>query len=127
MGRELEVKNAIIKKAVIDIGDRDILTVWLHLDYGGSIQAFGGLALYLPKLFDRHNDPANYAGLFIYRVMEIVGVGEWKDLTGKTIRAKSERSKIHSIGHIVKDDWFDPEKEFEKLRELSGKYEYKND
>jgi len=117
----LEVKNAIIKNAVIDMGDRGLLTAWVHLDYGGTGQGFGGFALYLPKSFDNHNnnDNANYAGLFIYRVLEIASVSKWEDLEGSAIRVKCERltgSIIHSIGNILKDDWFNPEKEFEKLK-----------
>lgn len=46
---DLVIKNAVIKSAVIDSDDMGLLTVWLHLDYGGSGQGFGGYALYLPK------------------------------------------------------------------------------
>jgi hypothetical protein len=117
----MEVKNAIIEDAVIDTGDRGFLTAWVYLNYGGIGQGFGGFSLCLPKSFKNHNDPVNYAGHFIYRVMEVAGVGQWEDLKGKTIRVKSEYSKVHSIGHIVKDDWFDPAKEFEELKESVGK------
>lgn len=47
---QVEIKNAIIKSASINMGDRGLLTADLQLGYGdGSMQCFGGFALYLPK------------------------------------------------------------------------------
>ncbi len=111
----IEEKNAIIKDATISNADHGVLSAWVHLDYGGTGQAFGGYALYLPESFTHsHNNP-NVAGHFIWRVMEIAGVSEWGKLPGKTIRVRAEWGKVHAIGHIVKDDWFDPSKELEGL------------
>jgi hypothetical protein len=115
----METKNAIIKKATIDIQDRGLLTIWLELDYGGSCQGFGGYALYLPQSFKHHDREAPYTGHFIYRVLEIAGVGQWEQLAGKTIRVQAEQSKIHAIGHIVKDDWFNPATDFENIEKTT--------
>lgn len=81
-----EEKNAVIKAATISNDDHGLLSAWLTLDYGGSGQGFGGYALYLPKNFS-HHDPSgpNYAGHFIWRVMEVAGVSSWADLPGMTI------------------------------------------
>lgn len=114
----IEVKNAIIQSAVIDMSDRDLLTAWLHLDFGGSGQGFGGHALYLPKSYKNHGGP-NYAGHFIYRCLQIAGVNDWARMPGKSIRARSEGGLIRAVGHIVKDDWFEVAAEFEKLREAA--------
>lgn len=46
-----EIKNAIIESVTIDMGDRGLLTAWLTLNYGGSVQGFGGFSLYLPKSY----------------------------------------------------------------------------
>lgn len=109
----IESKNAVIEKATITNDDHGLLSAWLSLDYGGSGQGFGGWSLYLPSGFT-HHDPKgpNFAGHFIWRVMEIAGVSEWGKLPGKTIRVRAEHSKVHAIGHIVKDDWFEPSKDF---------------
>ena len=108
----MEIKNTVIEDIKITNDDHGLLSAWLYLDYGDcGHQGFGGYALYLPKSFKHHN-LLSHAGHWIFRVMEIAEVSEWSQLKGKTIRVKSERSKIHEIGHIVKDDWFNPEKDF---------------
>ena len=110
----VEIKNAVIKKATITSEDHGVLMAWLYLDYGGSEQGFGGYSLYLPKSFNHHKIES-VAGHFIFRCMEIAGVTSWEKLAGKTIRVKADRIKVESIGHIVKDDWFNPSEDFKNL------------
>lgn len=105
----METKNAIIISTTISIEDHGCLSVWLTLDYGGSCQGFGGYALYLLKGMRHHKVNEGYAGHFIARCMQVAGVVKWDDIVGKTIRVKSDSSKIQSIGHIVNNDWFTPE------------------
>jgi len=112
---DAEIKNAIIERATITNADHGCLSAWLHLDFGGTGQGFGGYALYLPKSFTHHKKGGCHAGIFIWRCLEIGGVSKWEDLPGKTIRVKSDYSKIYEIGHIVKNDWFNPLKEFERI------------
>jgi hypothetical protein len=106
-----EIKNAVIKSATICDPERGLLSAYIDLDYGGSGQSFGGLALYLPESF-KHHKLESQAGHFIWRCMEIAGVSKWGDLPGKTIRVRATHSNIEAIGHIVKDDWFFPAKDF---------------
>ena len=110
----IETRNAVIKSARFDT-ERG-LSAWLDLDYGGSGQGFGGYLLYLPKSWSHHKGQANYCGHWIHRCLQIADVDDWSKLAGRTVRVKAEHSKVHAIGHIVKDDWFDPSKEFEQLR-----------
>ena len=111
----IDERNAIITSASITNDDHGLLSAWLHLDYGGSGQGFGGYALYLPKDYRHSNNQRNYAGHFIWRCMEVAGVEKWEKLQGKTIRVRCEHSKVHAIGHIVKDDWFNPSDDFKAM------------
>ena len=115
----MESRNAIIERAEISIDDHGVLTAWIFFDYGdGGHQGLGGHALYLPKSFSHHSIHGP-AGHFIFRVMEIAGVTEWKELVGKCVRVRAESplGKIQSIGHIVKNDWFDPTEDFKKEKD----------
>ena len=106
-----ETKNAVIRTATITNDSHGLLTAWLSLDYGGTGQGFGGHCLYLPNTFT-HHELKSFAGHFIWRVMEIADVSEWKQLPGKTIRVKASHIGVDAIGHIIKDDWFCPKDDF---------------
>lgn len=110
------IKNAVIESASITNDDHGLLSSWLSLDYGdGGHQGFGGYVLYLPKDF-KHHDIMSHAGHWIWRIMEVAGVSKWSDLKGKTIRVQLDSDglggKIEAIGHIVKDNFFNPSIEF---------------
>lgn len=104
----MEIRNAIIKSTSLSSADHGVLSSFIHLDFGGTGQGFGGYSLYSPE----YKEQQTGAGIFIWRVMEIAGVTEWKNLPGQTVRVKADHSKVHAIGHIIKDDWFDPSQEF---------------
>ena len=106
-----EIKNAIIESARFDTGRG--LSAWLTLNYGGTSQGFGGYLLYAPKGWKAHKESGNFCGHFIWRCLEIVGVNDWAELPGKPIRVKADYGKVHAIGHIIDDKWFDPSAEFE--------------
>ena len=118
MEKEIVIKNAIIKRAEITTGDRGFLDCWLELDYGNSTgQGFGGYALYLPKSF-KHHSVMSVAGHHIFRIMEIAGVEKWSELTGRTIRVKTEGDwgGILQVGHIINEDWYCPKDDFAKAK-----------
>ncbi len=119
----IETQNAIIKSVRIDT--ERCLSAWLDLDYGGTGQGFGGYVLYMPPWSESRDDYRRYlgayAGVFIHRCIQIGGVECWEQLPGKTIRVRHEHTKVHAIGHIVKDDWFNPSEEFQRIEAILNK------
>jgi hypothetical protein len=109
----MKIVNAIIENVELEIEDHDILTCMLFLDFGGSIQGFGGYALGNSNCLQNKK---NYCGHFIRRCLEVSGVNNWNKLKGKTVRVRflegTYNEKINAIGHIVKEDWFCPEEDF---------------
>jgi len=117
MGEAPTIRNAVIDGAEINF-DRDCLSAWVHLDYGGSGQGFGGYVLLLGPSYTHRKaseEGPNYAGIFIEQVMRMAGVDAWSKLPGKTIRVRQTHSGIEAIGHIVKDVWFWPREVFDNL------------
>lgn len=115
MNEETIIKNAVITSATLEINDKGILDAWIFLDYGGTGQGFGGYCLYLPKSF-KHHDMQSVAGHYLYRIMQIADVEKWDRLPGKSIRVKGTWNTIEAIGHIIKDDWFNPKADFEAAK-----------
>ena len=111
LSEKIEVRNAVIESVSLSNADHGCLSAWLHLKYDSSGQGFGGFALYSPS----YPKGVNAAGHFIWRCLEIGGVSEWSHLPGKTVRVKATMTKVHAIGHIIKDDWFNPTEEFQAL------------
>lgn len=113
----LERKNAVITSAALGPEDHGIFTVSLCLEYESGAQCFGGYAMDGYDKAKKRRIGSAYGMEFIVRVMETVGVTEWAQLKGKHVRVEAEQSKVHAIGHIVKNKWFNPEddlKEFVK-------------
>ncbi len=103
----IETKNAVIRSVRLGPEDHGILTAWLDLDYGGVCQEFGGWNLQATG--------ENYCGHFIKRCLEVIGARDWNELPGKTIRVTHEHTKVHRIGHIIEDKWFDPSADFAQI------------
>jgi hypothetical protein len=57
-------------------------------EYEGFAQGFDGLCLYNPN-FPNYD----HCGKFIYEILQVLEIDDWKDLIGK------------AIGHFIKDNW----------------------
>lgn len=108
----MAIKNAVITAATISNEDYGCLSVWLTLDYGGTGQGFGGFNLGNKTLKEFSKEGGNACGWFLNRCMAVADVTKWDDMVGKTIRVSSSHEKVDAIGHILKDDWFNPSKDF---------------
>lgn len=111
------IKNAVITSTQLGHEDHGILTCFLNLDYGGVGQGFGGYGLdRYCKETERRLGTA-YGLAFIMRILDVLEVANWENLTGEHCRVDAEHSKIHGIGHILKDKWFYPQKDLSEYLE----------
>ena len=106
---DVEIKNAKIESTMLGFEDHGVFTCFIYLDYGGAGQGFGGYTLHTDHSDEREGVIKNYGTEFISRILKVVGVEKWEQLPGKHIRVKAEHNKIHAIGNILKDDWFNPQ------------------
>lgn len=117
----MHIVNAIISDTAITIERGFALDSWVHLDYGGSGQGFGGYVLGgTPGTKAGDHTGGNYAAEWLIGVMRAAGVESWSSLKGKAVRVKLSEpglaGSIVAIGHIIKDDlWFCPKEAFERL------------
>lgn len=116
--------NAIIERTMLGYEDHGILTCFLCLKQSSSGQGFGGYTLDdRPKKDKEGNryggrEPAVFAGFWIKRILEVVGVSKWEDLVGKHIRVVGEEfGTIKGIGNIIEDKWFYPEREMKEANQ----------
>ncbi len=122
MATKTEVENAVIRFTTLGYEDHGVLTAFIHLDFKGGGQGFGGFGLdNIAEDDSTERSPHPAAGLFIGRVLSVLGVGKWEDLKGKHCRIRHSWTKIEAIGHIIEDEWFDPQVEFELLRKKLNK------
>ena len=110
--KKVEIVNAIIREATIGFDRGFILSAWLHLDYGGAGQGFGGYVLggdpYGESRVAQHAEQPNIAGEWIASILAVAGVEQWSELVGKVVRVECESGRVTGIGHPVKDKWFRP-------------------
>lgn len=109
----MEIRNAVIESAVLEIHEGGFLTVWITLHYGGGLcQGFGGHMLDNPK----RPKSKSVAGHFIRRIMEVAGAATWKEVAGKPVRVKclleGANEVVSDVGHFINDDWFCPVADF---------------
>ena len=113
-----KVQNAVITASGIKIFE-GCLSVWLVLNLeNGYSQKFGHDNLYMSASY-RHHDKMSFGGHFVYRCMELAGVGSWDDLKGKVIKVKGDESCITEIGDALGNDWFCPDEDL--FRAVTGK------
>ena len=91
----METKNAVIDHTFLGVEDHNVLTYFLHLKGEGWGQGLGGY-------FCDHE----FLALSIRRILETLEVSSWEGLPHTHVRIKGDRCQIHSIGHILKDQWY---------------------
>ena len=98
-------KNARIEKTFLGIEDHRFFTFFLHLDYGDSgHQGAGGYVL-VGKSFG-----------IIRKILEMVGINEWEELSGKHIKVKATHGGVCAIQNILGGEWLDFDEYFEGVK-----------
>jgi len=110
----MEISNARIIRTTLEEKDHGILTAVLFLDYGDTTQGFRGHS-FDKRDAARGSDTA-WGIEFICHVLEVLEVDSWEKLPGTYCRVRRGFITIQAIGHIIKDQWFDP-KELDYLLE----------
>jgi len=114
MNTEPKIENARIISTMLGAEDHGIFTASLILEGDGWQCAFGGAALDKPSK-DRTREPFRvgcaYGCEYIRRLLEVLEVPSWEKLAGALVRVRSGGigGRIHAVGHIIKDRWFNPE------------------
>lgn len=102
---EFERNNAIITSVRLGYDRGTIPTAWIYLDYGGAGQGFGGFNLG-PK----------YTDAFVFGVLDAIECESWEELPGKPCRVTCSHTEVRSVGHFLKDKWFEPRSAFESIK-----------
>lgn len=108
-----EPKLARIESTTLGFEDHGILSSYVMLEYGrpgekmgGSGQGFGGYILGGPGM-----------AIWVKGVLDAVGVSDWSSLKGKMVWAVGTDSRVESITGINTGIEFNPQQEFDKLKE----------
>lgn len=93
-----EIRNALISGTTLGFEDHGIMTAFIQTRSGAQGQGFGGYEM-----------GGAWGIEFIKSVLKTLDVGIWEQLPGKHCRVDASHEKIHRIGHIIDNKWFDPE------------------
>ena len=89
--------NAQIKKTFLGKEDHGIPTLYIHVEYEGVQQGFGGYDL---RFKDYHTMPQD--------ILDVLEVSCWEKLPGTYVRIVRLSETLTSIGHITKEKFFTP-------------------
>lgn len=121
-----EIENGRITSADIQFSRGFILDAWVHLEFEGSGQGFGGYVLggnpFDSEKCADHAKQANLAADFIGGIMAVADVEKWSDLKGKVVRVEraDKFGQIVAIGHAFKDRWYRPVERMELLAKVGA-------
>ncbi len=114
-----EIRNARIKHVSLSMADHGCLTYGLTLDGGGIGCVYGGIVLGKGYLGAKEFEGSSKGLEALMRIMDVVGVECWEDLTGKYVRFVNPGlgGTVDTIGNIIEDKWFNQREFFKELKE----------
>lgn len=113
------IYNARITHTKLGFEDHGCLTFILTLEGGGWGVAYGNYCL--GHRCDKPGESKNMDGYgAIIQLLNTLEVDNWEDLKGMYVRASFEHSTIKSIGHLIKDKWFDYKEYYQTVEAIEA-------
>lgn len=101
----MDIVNARITDTFLGIEGHGIFTLSINIEMAGCECRIGNYCLSYTENGKVHYEAKNSEA--ICRVLDVVGVDSWEKLKGQYIRVeKNGRGGIHTIGNLMKDEWF---------------------
>lgn len=98
-----EIRNAKITGTMLGFEDHGIMTAFVNTMSGSLGQGFGGYSM-----------NGEWGMEFIKAVLKTLDVESWEQLKGTHCRLDASIDKIHRIGHIIDNKWFDPKEDLKR-------------
>lgn len=113
---QIEIENAKISSVSFTMADHGCITFWVSIELCGGGCSIGGYCIGHGYVGADEFDGSGNGIEAMARIMDTVGVEKWEDLEGKYCRVETEGwgGRIHTIGNIIKDKWFDIDKFFKE-------------
>jgi len=112
-----KIMNAVITSARLHLEESyNFLTIDIVVDReDGFSQVFGGASLASPNWEKATPD---YTGTYILGLLKITDCKDLEAMKGKAVKIDVDTTSdiIVGVGHIIKNEWFYPAKEFDRLR-----------
>lgn len=113
MGNNGEIVNALIENVSLSMEDHGALCYYLTLRMNGCGCGYGGHVIGKGYLGAKEFQGYEKGTEALMRIMDVVGVHRWEDITGKYVRVELPGwgGIVDRIGNIIEDKWFS-QKEF---------------
>lgn len=111
--------NARITHTKLGFEDHGCLTFILTIEGGGWGVNYGTYCL--GHRCDKPGESKNMDGYgALIQLLNTLEVDNWEDLKGTYVRASFEHNTMKSIGHLIKDKWFDYEEYYQMVETIAA-------
>lgn len=116
-----KIENARITSVNLSMADRGCMCLEMTLEGAGWGTCYGGFVLGKGYVgCDEEFFSGSAAGMeYIIRIMDVLECERFNDMKGKYVRVATMGwgYRVHIIGNVIKDHWFDQDSFFEDKKE----------
>ena len=114
-----KIENVQISRVDLSMADYCVLTLEMPIVGNGWGCVYGGRVIGQGYLGAKEFKGTPMGIEYIMRIMDIVGVEKFNEMSGKYIRVARTGwgDPIKIIGNLIKDRWFDADRFFENTKE----------